>query len=128
MLSFSNLYHPQTDGQTEVLNRCLEMYLCLFMRDEPRYWSKFLPLAEFWYNTSFHNSLGMTPFEALYGRCPPSITGYTEGSTAIVSLVTTLTQRARVLSIIKANLLRAQHRMTQHAKSRHQDMSFVEGD
>ncbi|KAL0455817.1 UNVERIFIED_CONTAM: hypothetical protein Slati_0920900 [Sesamum latifolium] len=82
-LAFNSSYHPQTNGQSEVLNRCLETYLRYFVSDEPRLWLKFLPLAEFWYNTSYHNSIGMTPFEALYGRTAPTLPGYCLGDTKI---------------------------------------------
>jgi hypothetical protein len=40
---------------------------------EPKKWVAWLPLAEWWYNTSFHTSLKCTPFEALYGYPPPQI-------------------------------------------------------
>lgn len=69
-LAFSSSYHPQTDGQTEVLNRCLKTYLRCFVSDTPHHLTRFLPLVEYWYNSTFHSAIGMSPFQALYGRPP----------------------------------------------------------
>lgn len=79
-LAMSSADHPQTDGQSEALNKCLEMYLRCFTFQESKSWFKALPWAEFWYNTTFHNSLGMTPFKALYGREPPTLKRYNPNS------------------------------------------------
>jgi len=66
-LMFSSAYHPKTDGQTKRVNQCLEMYLRCVVYDTPKKWKSLLAQAEFWYNSSFHSSLGYSPFHALYG-------------------------------------------------------------
>lgn len=75
-LSINTAYRPQSDGQTEVVNRSLEIYLMCFTMDPPRTWARFLDWFEYWYNTAYHTSGGMTPFEIVYGRLPPSIPCY----------------------------------------------------
>lgn len=72
-LKLSSAYHLQTDGQTEVVNRCVEQYLHCFVHQWPHKWSTYIPWAELWYNTTYHASTGMTSFQALYGRLPPPI-------------------------------------------------------
>jgi transposase InsO family protein len=51
-LKMSSNYHPQTDGKSEVVNKCLENYLRCFTQDRPKQWLMWSPWAEFWYNTT----------------------------------------------------------------------------
>lgn len=59
-LQMSSAYHSQTDGQSKRVNQCVETYLRCFVNSCPAKWSTWLALVEFWYNTSFHSSLGNT--------------------------------------------------------------------
>ena len=67
-LRLSSAYHPQTDGQSERTIQSLEDLLRACVLEHKGSWDKYLPLIEFTYNNSFHSSIGMAPFEALYGR------------------------------------------------------------
>ena len=69
-LRHSTAYHPQSDGQLERLNQCLETYLRCFVHACPTKWNQWVTSAEFWYNTCFHSAIGRSPFEALYGYYP----------------------------------------------------------
>ena len=64
---FSAAYHPQTDGQLERTIQTLEDMLRLCVLDQPGSWDQYMPLVEFAYNNSFHVSIGMAPYEAVYG-------------------------------------------------------------
>lgn len=69
-LHMSTAYHPQTDGQAEVVNRCLECYLRCMSGEKPKEWLSWLSLAEFWYNTNYHSSIATTPYEVVYCQKP----------------------------------------------------------
>jgi hypothetical protein len=69
-LCMSTTYHPQTDGQTEHLNQCLETFLRCFVSSYPKKWLQRIPLTEYWYNTNFYTAIQRSPFEALYGYSP----------------------------------------------------------
>ena len=67
-LNLNSVYHPKIDGQTEQVNQVIEDMLRSYCNQQPRQWLKFLPLVEFAYNSSFHKSLQMSQFKALYGQ------------------------------------------------------------
>ena len=92
-LKFSTAYHPESDGQTEVTNRSLEAYLRCFASNNPRTWFKFLHLAEYWFNSSFHSAIAMSPFRALYGRQPPNLFTFVEDATDLEIVAAPLLRR-----------------------------------
>ena len=127
-LAMSSTYHPQSDGQSEVVNKCLEMFLRCFTFHNPKAWYKALNWAEFWYSTSFHTSIGMTPFKALYGRDPPALTRYNPQASNPVTLQEQLINRDNILQQLKQHLERAQVYMKNQVDKKRTDVSFAMGD
>lgn len=110
-LRTSSAYHSQMDGQTEVINRCLEQYLRCFTSQHPKHWEQFLAWAEYWYNTTYHQSTGTTPFEALYDRLPPLLINYFSANSLVNEVDKTLGNRDEVLQALKQNLHKANNHM-----------------
>ncbi|KAJ9564288.1 hypothetical protein OSB04_000254 [Centaurea solstitialis] len=127
-LQFSTAFHPQTDGQSERTIRTLEDMLQACVLDFGGSWESHLPLVEFSYNNSFHASIGMPPYEMLYGRrCRTPIcwgeVGQRElGSTEIVQRTTESIQQ------IRERLKAAQSRQKSYADKRRSDLEFCVGD
>ncbi|GJX41759.1 putative reverse transcriptase domain-containing protein [Tanacetum coccineum] len=67
-LDMSTAYHLQTDGQSERTIQTLEDMLRACVIDFGNGWDRHLPLIEYSYNNSYHTSIKVAPFEALYGR------------------------------------------------------------
>jgi hypothetical protein len=127
-LAMSSAYHPQSDGQTEVLNKVLELFLRCFTFNNPKSWFRALSWAEYWYNTAFQTSIGMTPFKALYGRDPPYLTKYETQVTDPPALQDELLERDQILQQLKNNLDKAQQYMKKQADKHRTDVTFQVGD
>lgn len=77
-LAMSTAAHPQTDGQTERLNRVMEEMLRHYVRPAGMEdWDKHLPLLEFAYNNAWQESTQCSPFQLYTGMQP-----LTPGSTS----------------------------------------------
>ena len=68
--SMSTGFHPQTDGQTERMNRTLQQMLRNYVAPDQSDWDLYLAPAEFAYNNAKQSSTGFTPFLLNYGRHP----------------------------------------------------------
>ncbi|WZZ15735.1 hypothetical protein YC2023_108824 [Brassica napus] len=77
-LLFSTTCHPQTDGQTEVVNRTLSQLLRATVGKNLRNWLSCLPFVEFAYNHARHSTTNLSPFEIVYGFQPETPLDFTE--------------------------------------------------
>ncbi|MCO5578802.1 hypothetical protein L7F22_032648 [Adiantum nelumboides] len=127
-LNFSTAYHPETDGQTKRVNRVIEDMLQAYCNQQPQKWIKFLHLVEFAYNSSHHQSLGMSPFKALYGQeclVPLRLADPTLHDPAAKSTPETMNQQ---LLIISDNLKRVSNRQKSYANLHRSARSFSKGE
>ena len=69
-LFFSTTCYPQTDGQTEVVNRTLSILLCTIIQKNLKNWEDYLPFIEFAYNRSVHSTTNFLSFEIVYDFNP----------------------------------------------------------
>jgi hypothetical protein len=124
----STTYHPQTDDQIERVNQCLEMFLRCSVHSTPRRWKAWLPLAEFWYNTSYHSSLGCTPFKALYGYEANVVSAPMIPTTEQRSVQQMFTDRQIHIELLKSNLKAAQNRIKVQADRQRTDREYQVGE
>lgn len=127
-LRMSTAYHPQTDGQTEVLNRILEQYLRAYVHHRPSDWFHFLSLAEWSYNTTWHSSLGVSPFEIVYGKAPHTIAQYVQGTSPIDVFDHMLKDRTELHATLQRHFCKAQEAMKASADKLCRDVHFEIGD
>jgi RNase H-like domain found in reverse transcriptase/Reverse transcriptase (RNA-dependent DNA polymerase)/Integrase zinc binding domain/Integrase core domain/Retroviral aspartyl protease len=66
-LKLSTAFHPETDGQTEIMNQYMDQRLRPFVSYYQDNWSELLPIMDYAQLTLPHDSIGMSPFELLYG-------------------------------------------------------------
>ncbi|WVZ63184.1 hypothetical protein U9M48_012838 [Paspalum notatum var. saurae] len=127
-LRMSTAFHPQTDGQSEVTNRTIAMYLRCITGDRPRAWVDWLPWAEYCYNTAYHTALRATPFQVVYGREPPALGTYRDGSARTQTVDDMLHDRDLFLSEVRDRLLQAQVYSKRQYDSSHRALEFQVDD
>jgi len=123
-LQMTSAYHPQSDGQSEAVNKIITMYLRCLTGDKPKDWIRWLPWAEFCYNTAYHQSIKTTPFKLVYGRDPPQLKLYSPGDAILQSVDDLLTERDRFLEQTKLRLQLSQDYYSKHDERKHTDRQF----
>ncbi|KAJ1699965.1 hypothetical protein LUZ63_008477 [Rhynchospora breviuscula] len=127
-LNMATAYHPQTDGQTERVNQCLEQYLRCVIQGQPRKWNRVLPLAEWWYNTSHHSAIQTTPFQALYGYAPTQIPMGQPPKSQIEAVNRVFRERHELNLQLRNQIKKAHERMKKFANKKRSERKFKIGD
>jgi hypothetical protein len=127
-LHMSTAFHPQTDGQSEVVNKVISMYLRCVTGDRPRAWVDWLAWAEYCYNTSYHSALHATPFKVVYGRPPLAMLPFEPGMARTEAASDLLRTRDDILAEARQRLLQAQQLAKKYYDAHHRETEFVEGD
>ncbi|KAL0556380.1 hypothetical protein IC582_004893 [Cucumis melo] len=127
-LDFSTAFHPQTDGQTERLNQVLEDMLRACALEFPGIWDSHLHLMEFAYNNSYQATIGMAPFEALYGRCCRSPVCWGEVGEQRLMGPELVQSTNEAIQKIRSRMHTAQSRQKSYADVRRKDLEFEIGD
>jgi hypothetical protein len=128
-LALSTAYHPQTDGQTEVMNKTLKTMLRAFIDNKQSNWDQLLPSLEFAYNNAVNASTGYSPFflnSGQHPRLPTALLGTT--SSSVPTVQTFLTEQATTLTLAQDALQRAQDHQEEQANKRRKDHTYKVGD
>ncbi|QFZ26815.1 putative transposon Ty3-G Gag-Pol polyprotein [Clavispora lusitaniae] len=132
----STVGHPQTDGQTERMNRMVEQQVRTLINTHPNLeWDEVLPLAEFAINGSYQTAIGTTPFFANYGFHPR--TSFIEpvpgtpipfSDNPIINIKDTLRTHTIILQQIRENMAQAQDIMERQANRHRRELILHPGD
>jgi hypothetical protein len=127
-LTPSTSYHSQTDGQTEIVNKWVEGYLRHYVSGQQKAWIRWLHLGEYCYNTTYHMSIGMSPFRALYGYEAPSFVELAFGESRAPKAKDWIQENQHILRVLKDNLWMAQNQQKTYADRHWVERSFEVGD
>ncbi|KAA3461601.1 reverse transcriptase [Gossypium australe] len=124
----STAFHPQTDGQSERVIQVLEdMLRCCVLEFEGS-WEKYLHLVEFAYNNSYHSSIRMAPYEALYGRKCWTPLYWTEPSEKQIHGVDLVKETEEKVKVIRDSLKAASDQQKLYADLKRKEFEFQVGD
>jgi hypothetical protein len=130
-LSFSSSYHPQTDGQTEVVNMSLGDLLRSLVTKHHSQWDHILPQAEFAYNDSSNRSTGQSPFQIVYGMQPRGVSELKDSeqnefrSASVEDFAEAMKElHSRVKERLQSSSQEYKHKVDQHRR----ELQFEVGD
>jgi hypothetical protein len=127
-VNLSTAYHPQSDGQSERTIQTLEDMLRTCVLDYGGAWDEHLKLIEFAYNNSHHASIGMPPFEMLYGRRCRTPSCWMEPSEKQLTGPEIIEISAEKVNVAKEALRVARERQKTYADKKRRPIEFQVGD
>ena len=125
----STAFHPQTDGQSEALNRIVQNYLRAFTNVEQMNWANLLPTAMFAYNNSYNHSLQMTPFKCVFGYDPELRIDVADDvpKGEIPSAKERVQRLYELRKQLQEHVIKAQEHQAKYYNQRHKPMEFKRG-
>ena len=127
-LNMSTSFHPETDGQTERMNRTLEQMLRSYVNYKVNDWDEHLVSCEIAYNNSIQSSSGFSPFYLNHGyhmRLPPSNTDVDINRVSTNQSANEMVQQMNdTLELAKQHLKKAQDSQTKYANRHRQQVVF----
>ncbi|GKB39006.1 putative reverse transcriptase domain-containing protein [Tanacetum coccineum] len=127
-LDMSTAYHPETNGQSKRTIQTLEDMLRACVLDFGKSWDRHFPLVEFSYNNSYHTSIKVAPFEALYGRKCRSPVCWAEVGDAQLTGPAIIHETTEKIVQIKSRIQAARDRQKSYANIQRKPMVFQVGD
>jgi hypothetical protein len=124
---YSTAYHPQTDGQTEVMNKVVEEVIRPSLTEDGKNWESLLPLVQFCINNSRNESTGQTPFYLNRGSHPRSPTSILMPDGKLPVLDSVLVEMQETMEGVKKMLIAAQHRQKLYADKKRSPHTFAAG-
>jgi len=130
-VALSTAFHPQTDGQTERMNRTLEQLLRMYIGPRMDDWDECLGPAEFAVNNAVNDSTKFTPFFLNTGRhpvVPASLVRSGGGAGQVPSAQAFVDRLERLRAAAKQNLAAARQSQKAYADGKRRDVHFAVGD
>ena len=91
-------------------------------------WEKYLSLVEFAYNNSYQATIGMAPYEALYGRRCRSPIHWDEAGERQYLGPEMVDQATEAIKVIRKRMKTAQSRQKSYADKKRRPVEFGMGD
>ena len=123
-LTPSTSYHPQT----QIVNKWVEGYLINHIAGKHKAWVKWIYLCEYCYNSTYHMSIQMSPFMALYGYETPSFMDLLLLDNRVLSVGDLLQESQDIVKTLKDNITKLLNQQNQYVDQKSTEQTFEVGD